>query len=70
MKQNYPNVDTLDSFRFYDEDDYDNGIFSILGSARGQTNVILVGKCGSRRQSTTRLDRKAPPQSTVKYYLA
>ena len=28
-------------------------IFSILSSARARTNVILAGKCGSLRQSTT-----------------
>ena len=27
--------------------------FSILSSARTQTNVIFAGKCSSRRQSTT-----------------
>ena len=36
-----------------DEDDYENEISPILSSARGQTNVILAGKCGSRRWSTT-----------------
>ena len=41
-------------FRFEDEDkdDYENEIFSILGSACARTNVILAGKCGSHRQST------------------
>ena len=43
----------LESFRFLDEDDDENKIFSILRSARARTNVILAGKYDSRRQSTT-----------------
>ena len=42
-----------ESFRFLDEDDDENKIFSILRSARARTNVILAGKCDSRRQSTS-----------------
>ena len=38
-------------FRFQDEDDCVNEIFSILSSGRARPNVILAGKCGSRRQS-------------------
>ena len=34
--------------------DYKYEIFSILTSARGLTIVILAGKCGSYRNSTTR----------------
>ena len=30
-----------------------NEIFLILRTGRARTNVILGGKCGSRRQSTT-----------------
>ena len=30
-----------------------NEIFSILSSGRARPNVILAGKCGSRRQSTS-----------------
>ena len=30
-----------------------NAIFPILSSARARTKVILAGKCGSRRHSTT-----------------
>ena len=30
-----------------------NEIFSILSSGRARTNVILAGKCGSRRQPAT-----------------
>ena len=43
----------LESFRFWDEDDYVNEIFPILSSVRARTNVILAGKCGSGRRSTT-----------------
>ena len=43
----------LESFRFFDEDDDENKIFSILRSARARTNVILARKCDSSRQSTT-----------------
>ena len=43
----------LKSFRFKDEDDYENEIFSILSGARALTNVILAGKCDSRRYSST-----------------
>ena len=39
--------------RFWDEDDYEYEIFRILSSARARTTVILAGKCGSRRLSTT-----------------
>ena len=42
----------LESFRFWDEDDYEYEIFSILSSALAWTNVILAGKCDSRRHST------------------
>ena len=43
----------LESFRFWDEDDYECEIFSILNSALSKTSVILAGKRGSRRHSTT-----------------
>ena len=43
----------LESYRFQDEDDYENDIFPILSGVRARTNVILAGKCGSRHQSTT-----------------
>ena len=43
----------LESFRFWDEDDYEHEIFSILSSALSKTSVILAGKRGSRRHSTT-----------------
>ena len=38
--------------RFEEEDDNENEIFAILSSARGQTDVILAGICGSRRHTT------------------
>ena len=44
---------TRENFMFWDEDVYKNEIFPILSSARARTNVILAGKYGSRRQSTT-----------------
>ena len=39
--------------------EYENEIFPILSSPRAhaRTNVILVGRCGSRRQSTPGLLR-------------
>ena len=43
----------LESFRFWDEDDYEYEIFSILSIARAWTSVILAGKRDSRRHSTT-----------------
>ena len=46
-------IPLLESFWFWDKDDNENEIFSILSSARARTNVILEGKCGSRRYSTT-----------------
>ena len=46
------------ALRFEDEDDYENEIFPILSSAHARTNVILAGKFGSRRQSTTSFSEK------------
>ena len=46
-------VQSLESFRFLDENDYEYEIFSMLSSARAWGSVILVGKRGSRRHSTT-----------------
>ena len=43
----------LESFRFYDEIDYEYEIFSILSSTLSWTNAILAGKRDSRRHSTT-----------------
>ena len=42
-----------ESFRFYDENDYECEIFSIVSSARASGSVILAGKRDSRRHSTT-----------------
>ena len=53
-----PACTRLETFRFEDEDDYENEIFPILSSAHAQTNVILAGKFGSRRQSTTSFSKK------------
>ena len=44
---------SLESFRFQDEDNYESEIFSILSTAHARNDVILAGKCGSRRQSIT-----------------
>ena len=45
----------IESFRFWDEDDYDYQIFSILSSAHAWASVILAEKRSSRRHSTTGL---------------
>ena len=42
----------LNKYRPLDESDYEYEIFSVL-SARTRTSVILAGKRGSRRHSTT-----------------
>ena len=44
---------TRESFRFWDEVVYETKILPILSYARARTNVIVAGKYGSRRQSTT-----------------
>ena len=43
----------IESFRFQDEYDNEYEIFSVLSSVRAWTSVILAGKRGSRRHSTT-----------------
>ena len=43
----------LVSFRLEDDNDYVYDIFSILSIAHASTSVILAGKRGSRRHSTT-----------------
>ena len=43
----------IETFRFWDEYDNEYQTFSIVSSARAWTSVILAGKCGSRRHSTT-----------------
>ena len=42
-----------ESFRFWDEDDYEYEIFSILSIAHAWTSVILAEERDSRRLSTT-----------------
>ena len=43
----------IESFRFWDEDDFEYEIFSILSTAHEPwTSVILVAKRDSRRNST------------------
>ena len=44
---------TLESFRFWDDDDFEYEIFSVLSIAHAWTSVILAGKRGSRRHSAT-----------------
>ena len=41
------------TLRFFDEDDYEYKIFSILSIAQAWTSVILAGKRDRRRHSTT-----------------
>lgn len=41
----------LETFRFYDEDDYE--VFSVLSRAGALTSVILAGERDSHRHSTT-----------------
>ena len=43
----------IKELQIQDEDNYENEIFSILSTAHARNDVILAGKCGSRRQSTT-----------------
>ena len=53
-RQSYSNKPVrLETFKFWDEDDFEYEIFPILSSAHARTTVILAGKCGSRRLSTT-----------------
>ena len=43
----------IENFRFWDKDDYEYEIFSMLSSAHAWASVILAGKRDSRRHSTT-----------------
>ena len=43
----------METFRFWDEDHNEYVIFSVLSGTRAWTSVILAGKRGSRRHSTT-----------------
>ena len=47
----------VESFRFWDEYDYEYEIFSILSNACARTSVILAGKRDSSRHSTTSFSR-------------
>ena len=50
----YSNIHcSIESFRFWDEDDYEYQIFSVLSSAFAWASVILAGKRDSLRHSTT-----------------
>ena len=42
----------VESFRFWDEDDCEHEIFSMLSIVHAWTSVIVAGKRDSRRQST------------------
>ena len=44
---------SIESFRFWEEDDYDYQIFAILSFAHAWASVILAGKRDSLRHSTT-----------------
>ena len=46
-------LSTIESFRFWDEDDDEYVIFSALRIAHAWTSVIFAGKRDSRRHSTT-----------------
>ena len=48
----YPDM-LLESLRFWDEDEFEYKIFSILSIAHPWTSVISAGKSDSRRHSTT-----------------
>ena len=54
----------LESFRFYDEYDYEYEIFSVVSSALAWTSVILAGKCGSRRHSATSFSKNVEVAET------
>ena len=41
------------SWAYLDEDDFEDGIFTMLSGTREWTSVILAGKRDSRRHSTT-----------------
>ena len=46
------------TLRFFDEDDYEYKIFSILSIAQAWTSVILAGKRDSRRYTTTSFSKE------------
>ena len=54
LKQSEQFIEFLESFRFWDEDDYEYEILSVLlSSALAWTNVILAGKRDSRHRITS-----------------
>ena len=54
----------IESFRFYDENDYEYEIFSMLSTACAWGSVILAGKRGSRRHATTRFNKSVVAAGT------
>ena len=46
-------IECLEGFRLWDEDDFEDEIFSVLSSALAWTNVISAGKRGSRHRTTS-----------------
>ena len=50
---------TIESFGFWDDDDFEYEIFSVLSIAHAWTSVILAGKRGSRRHSVTSFSENA-----------
>ena len=56
--------ESIETFRFYDENDYEYDIFSILSVGRAWGSVILGGKRGSRRHSTTSFSKNVEVAET------
>ena len=54
----------LESFRLWDEDDYEYKIFSILSNAHPWTSVILAGKGDGCRHSTTSFSKNVEVAET------
>ena len=60
--------DTLESFRFQNENDYEYEIFSVVNSARAWASVILAGKRGSRRHFTTSFSENVLVSEVLSFY--
>ena len=60
----YHKLIIVETFRFWDDYDYEYEIFSILSSARAWASVILAGKCVSRRRSTTSFSKNVEVAET------